>query len=75
MLKTKEIKKIVKIVKMVEVVKMNKVIKGPEKAVDSRRGQQRATRRWLQTWVKIETEQCSVSMTSVVSCCVLKLGW
>ena len=52
-LKTKEIKKIVK---MVEVVKMNKVIKGPEKAVDSRRGQQRATRRWLQTWVKIETE-------------------
>ena len=53
MLKTKEIKKIVK---MVEVVKMNKVIKGPEKAVDSRRGQQRATRRWLQTWVKIETE-------------------
>ena len=56
-LKTKEIKKIVKIVKMVEVVKMNKVIKGPEKAVDSRRGQQRATRRWLQTWVKIETEQ------------------
>ena len=52
-LKTKEIKKIVK---MVEVVKMNKVIKGPEKAVDSRRGQQRATRRWLQTWVKIENE-------------------
>ena len=44
------------VVKMVEVVKMNKVIKGPEKAVDSRRGQQRATRRWLQTWVKIETE-------------------
>ena len=41
---------------MVEVVKMGKVIKGPEKAVDSRRGQQRATRRWLQTWVKIETE-------------------
>ena len=52
-LKTKEIKEIVK---MVEVVKMNKVIKGPEKAVDSRRGQQRATRRWLQTWVKIENE-------------------
>ena len=44
------------VVKMVEVVKMNKVIMGPEKAVDSRRGQQRATRRWLQTWVKIENE-------------------
>ena len=56
MLKTKEIKRYVKIVKMVEVVKMKKVIKGPEKAVDSRRGQKRATRRWLQTWVKIETE-------------------
>ena len=57
------------VVKMVEVVKMNKVIMGPEKAVDIRRGQQRAMRRWLQTC------RLKLSMTSVVSCCVLKLGW
>ena len=35
-----EMVKMGKVVKMVEVVKMNKVIMGPEKAVDSRRGQQ-----------------------------------